>query len=385
MRFHLIRKNLGRKKVRTLFTGLSILIAFLLYGLLTALSKSFSIGLDLAGADRLVTIHKVSLTVPLPISYQNRIANIEGVKTISHYTWFGGYHQDPRNQIQSTPTDVDSFRQVYPEYTMPEEQWDAWKRTRTGMVMGEKLAEKLGFSIGDRVPIGSTIWPQQDGNRSWELDLVGLFRDPSPSRAGEQALYFNYEYFNEARQFGRDTVGRYTLLIDEADQSERIAREVDRMFANSPAETKTTTEKGFVQGFANQFGNIGAIVRYVLLAVFFTMMLVAGNTMAQSVRERTSEIAVMKTLGFSDRSVLGLILSEGVLLSTVAGCLGLLLALVLTTGLREAMARFLPGLIMTPGALLLGVALAVGLGIVAGVLPAIRAQRLDVVKALARR
>ncbi len=381
---HLIRKNLTRKKTRTLFTGLSIVVAFLLFGLLGALGHAFSLGVSLAGADRLITIHKVTLIELLPISYGDRIRQIDGVEEVSHYTWFAGYYQEPNRQIASFPTDPDTFKRVYSEFEVAPEQWEAWRANRSGMLAGRALAQSYGWEVGQRIPIGSTIWPKTDGGYSWEFTLDAVY-DGVGNGSDEQQFYFHYEYFNEARAFGQDLVGWYVLKIADPDRSDEIAKEVDALFANSPRETKTSTEKGFVQAFAGQMGDIGAIVNYILVAVFFTLLLVAGNTMAQSVRERTSELGVMKTVGFSDRRILWMVLAESLLLSVIAGGIGLALAVGFVNGLQSVVARFLPGLIITPQVLAVGVLLVLALGIVSGLVPALRAMRLDVVKALARR
>lgn len=381
---HLVRKNLGRKKVRTLFTGLSILIAFLLFGLLGALRNSFTLGVELAGADRLITVHKVSLVQLLPISYLRNIQSTEGVDKVAHFTWFGGYYQDPKQQFFAAPTDPEMLFEVYSEWQIVDGSLDAWQRNRTGMLIGESMANVNGWKVGDRLPIGSTIYAQSDGNRSWEFTVEAIFSDGAEG-ANEQAMYFHYDYFDEARQFGQGQVGWYVTKVADPDQSEEVARAIDIQFANSAAETKTSTEKGWVQGFAQQFGNIGLIVTSILGAVFFTMLLVAGNTMAQSVRERTSELAVLKTLGFSDARVMRMVLYESMMLSVIAGGLGLLFSLTMATGMRAAVSQFLPGFAINSDTLLTGVGLIIVLGLVTGLLPALSAMRLNVVTALARR
>ncbi len=382
---HLVRKNLGRKKVRTLFTALSIVVAFILFGLLGALNQGFSGSVSLAGVDRLVTIHKVSLIQLLPIAYGARISNLEGVEAVSHYTWFGGYFQDPRQQVFSTPTDPDTFREVYAEFEIDPDQFQAWQNNRVGMLAGKSLADTFGWQVGDRIPIGSTIWPTSDGSYGWEFVLEAVYDDGDPANTNEQQFFFHYEYFNETRQFGKDLIGWYTVKISDPENAEEMAAAIDALFANSPTETKTTTEKGFAQGFVDQVGDIGAIVRYILLAVFFTMLLVTANTMAQSVRERTNELAVLKTLGFSDTRILVMVLSESTLLSVVAGVLGLMLAYVAVGGFAASVSQFLPGLALTNATLVLGLVLTVVLGLITGIAPALSAMRLNVVQALARR
>ena len=380
---HLIRKNLGRKKMRTLFTGLTIAIAFLLFGLLGALNHAFSLGVELAGADRMVTIHKVSLIQLLPYSYRNRIASVDGVKAVSNFTWTGGYYQEPRNQIPTLPTDPDTLFEVYDDWEISSEQLESWRANRTGMLIGKALAESRDWKLGDRIPINSSIYTNLDGTRQWDLTVSGIFT--APDRNSELQILMHYDYFNESVTFGQDMAGWYAFRIDDPARADAIAAEIDSLFANSPAETKTSTEQGFVKNYAEQFGNIGAIVRGVLAAVFFTMLLVAGNTMTQAVRERTGEMAVMKTLGFSNGRVLGLVIGESLLLTVLAGLLGLGLAILLVIGLREGLQAFLPALAVTNRQIGIGLGLMILMGLITSILPALRTTRLDVISALGKR
>lgn len=381
---HLIRKNLGRKKTRTLLTLLSVVVAFVLLTLLVALGRAFTIGLDMAGADRLITMHRVSFIQPLPLAYVNRIETIDGVDHVGHYTWFGAYHQDPRQQFGLFPTEIETLRDVYPEYEVPEDQWQRLLETRTGIVVGEAMLNAYDWELGQRIPIGSTIYPQHDGEYFWEFDIVATFRGTGDG-ADEMQGFLHYDYFNEGRAFGRDTTGWIITRVADPDRAEDIAQEIDLRFANSPTETKTSSEEGWIAGFAAQFGNIGLMVRAILACVFFTLLLVAGNAMAQAVRERTNELAVMKTLGFSDLRVLLMILGESLLLALVGAGLGVMIGLGFINVARTAMAQFLPGLAFPAEAFPLALMLAVGLGLVTGILPGMRAMRLNVVTALARR
>ena len=381
---YLILKNLGRKKMRTLFTGLSIFIAFLLFGLLGALNQAFNIGVEMAGANRLITVHKVSLIQLLPVSYQNRMEAVENVDQVVNFTWFGGYFQDPKKQFFASPTQPERLLSVYSEWQLPEEQRQAWFANRGGALVGKALADAYEWKVGDRVPVGSTIWPNKDGTRAWEFTIDAIFTDGGTG-ANESAFYFHYEYFDEARQFGQGQVGWYAVQVADPEGAEAVAQAIDELFANSPAETKTTTEKGWVQGFAKQFGNIGLMVTSVMAAVFFTMLLVSGNTMAQSVRERTNELAVLKTLGFSDLRVLLMILGESLLLSAAAGGFGLMVSMVMAEGMRQGLSQFLPGFGVSSASLVLGVSLIVALGVVSALVPALQAKRLSVVTAMARR
>ena len=382
--FGFIWKNAWRKKVRTTLTILSVLVAFLLYALLSSIGYAFKSGADPADAERLVVIDKVSLINPLPISYQNKIAATPGVESVTHASWFGGYYQDPRNQMPQFPVEPAGYFAMYPELKIPPEQLEAWSNNRSGMVVGEEIAAQLGWSVGDRIPLQATIWTKADGGRTWEFDLEGVFSTDDP-RGGTGYMLFHYDYFEEARAFGKGTVGWYVLRIADGANPVEVANAVDAQFANSPNETETSTEQAFVESFSKQFGNIALIVTLILGAVFFTLLLVSGNTMAQSVRERISELAVLKTLGFTDKSVLGLVLSESILIMLMGGLLGLGIGWVLVKGLANSpIGAFLPGIFLSPQAIILAILLMIAAGIVAGIFPALKAMRLSIVDALAR-
>jgi putative ABC transport system permease protein len=381
--FRLVWKNVWRKKIRTSLTILSIFVAFLLFALLSAIGTAFKSGVDVADAERLVVIDKISLINPLPMSYRNRIAATPGVHSVTHASWFGGYYQEPRNQFGQFPVEPQSYFDMFPEFNMPDEQMEAFKRNRTGAVVGQELASQFGWEIGDRIPIQATIWTKADGGRTWEFDLEGIFSNDDP-RGSSALLLFQYDYFEEARAFAKGTVGWYTLRVAEGADPVQVANTIDMEFSNSPNETKTSTEAAFAQSFANQFGNIALIVQMILAAVFFTLLLVSGNTMSQSVRERISELAVLKTLGFTDRSVLGIVLSESILIMLMGGLLGLGLGWILVQGLAKGMGAFLPGVFLSPAAITGAVAIMIGAGILAGIFPAVKAMRLTIIDALSR-
>ena len=383
MRFlPLIWANLMRRKVRTLFTLLSILVAFILFGYISAINLAFSMGVDVAGADRLVLRHKISIIQLLPYSYQARIEQVDGVLEVAHQTWFGGVYQDPKNFFMQTPVEPDRFFSLYPEFEVPEDQMQAFLRNRTGAIVGRSIADRFGWKVGDRVPIQATIWRQKDGSQTWEFDIEGIYDGAEKGTDNTQFL-FRYDYFDEARQFGEGLVGWYIIRIDDPDNAATIAESIDAEFANSPYETKTETEKAFVQAFAKQVGDIGTIAVAIMSAVFFTILIVAGNTMAQSVRERTSELAVLKTLGFSNERVLVLVLLESCALAALGGGLGLLTAAALIS-MGDPTNGALPIFFFPVRDQVLGWVLVLVLGIVTGILPALQAMRLRIVDALRR-
>lgn len=380
--FYLVWKNAWRKKIRTSLTILSVLIAFLLFSLLSAFGYAFRAGADVAAADRLVIIDKISLINPLPVSYQNRIAAMPGVAAITHASWFGAFYQEPPVFAQF-PVEPRAYFDLYPELSMPEEQFEAWVANRIGIVAGRELVEQYGWEIGDRIPLQTTIWTNKDGQQTWEFVLEGVFSTDDP-RGNTAYMLLHHEYFEEARAFGEGTVGWYILRTEEGANPVEVANAIDEQFANSPNQTETSTEAAFALSFSKMFGNIALIVTLILGAVFFTLLLVSGNTMSQSVRERISELAVLKTLGFSGRSVLGIVLSESILIMLIGGLLGLGLGWLLIQGLAQDLGAFLPGIFLTPQAALSAVALMVATGIAAGIFPAIKAMRLSIVDALAR-
>jgi putative ABC transport system permease protein len=377
----LIWKNLWRRKVRTIFTLACVFIAFLLFGMLMTIRAAFSFGVDLAGLDRLVLIHKVSLIMPLPSSYQARIAAVPGVLSVTHNSWFGGVYQDPSNFFAQIALDPEAYFAMYPEFKLPPEQMKAWLADRQGAVAGRDIAERFGWKIGDRIPIRGDIWRPRAGNGdTWEFNLVGIY--DGDRGVDKTNFFFRYDYFDENRQIGQGEVGWYIVKIQDASRSVELARTFDEMFANSSAETKTTTEKGFVEGFANQIGDIGAIMMAILAAVLFTILLVTGNTMAQSVRERTSELAVLKTLGFSNGTALALVLVESMFVAMLGGLLGLAAAWLIV--LQGDPTGALPLFTLPTRDLWFGLVLMVLLGLLAGALPARQAMRLRITDALRR-
>jgi putative ABC transport system permease protein len=380
---YLIWRNLLRKKVRTGFTLLSILVAFVLFGYLAAINVAFSMGVDVAGTDRLMTIHKVSLIQLLPSSYEGRLAAIPGVAEATHATWFGGKFRDRENLFPVFVVKPEEYLSLYPELVLSEDRMQAWRENRIGAIVGRKTAERYEMKLGDRVPIQGTIWRREDGSDNWEFVIEGIY-EGAEQETDETLFMFHYDYFNEARAGGKDMVGWYIVRIEDPDNAGEIVQRIDDAFANSPYETKTSTEKAWIQGFANQMGNIGAILRWVLAAVFFTILLVAGNAMAQSVRERTGELAVLKTLGFSNVKILSLVLAESLLLAALGGGAGLLIAWALVWGFGDPTGGFLSVFLFPLRDIGIGVVLVVLLGLATGLLPALRAMRLTIVDALRR-
>lgn len=379
---YLVWSNLKRKKMRTALTLLSIMVAFLLFGYLGAIRQAFSQGIDVAGLDRLIVRHKVSIIQLLPEAYESRIEQIENVEAAVHQTWFGGVYQKPSNFFAQMPVKPDEYLEMFPEFLLSDAERQAWLSTRSGAIAGRSTAERFGWKVGDRIPINATVWTRKGGERTWEFDLVGIY-DGAEKGTDTTQFLFRYDFFHESRQFGEGQVGWYSVRIEDPERAAETAAAIDAEFANSPYETKTEPEGAFLQGFANQIGDIGLIMMSIIAAVFFTILLVAGNTMAYAVRERTNELAVLKALGFTDRGVLGLVLGESFLLTAIGGGTGLLLAWLLVS-MGDPSGGSLPIFYLPVRDLVVGVALIGLMALVAGILPALQAQRLRISDALRR-
>src|ERR1700730_15311395 len=376
--------NLFRKRTRTILTLLSVIMAFLLFGLLQSVNHVFNAGADFVGATRLVTQARVSFTSPLPISMVPKLEAVPGVARVAYQQWFGGVWQE-NTQLFVFSIDPQRYRDAYPEYVMPDAQWQAFANTRTAMIAGKQLADQYGWKIGQKIPISSNIYPQKNGSKAWAFDLVGIFDGKDEDwKKRTNVVFINHDYFDEANQFGKGRTNFFILKLSDGTPAEAVSKAIDAMFENSPDETKTQTEKDFNLGFVKQIGDIGLIVRWILFAVFFTLLLVVGNTMAQSVRERVPELAVLKTLGFSDGSVLGFVLAEAVALCLAGGLVGLSLATVLGAMVEKGTGGQFQ-LRVDAFVWSVGVATILLMSIAVGLLPALRARRLNIVDALAGR
>lgn len=378
----LVWSNLKRKKLRTSLTLLSIFVAFLLYGLLCAIKEAFTGGVAVAGADRLIVRHKVSLIMNLPVTYGPRMERIPGVTSATPMTWFNGiYQNEPKNFFGSFPVEPGPFLAMYPEYLLPEAQKQAWLKSRTGAIVGRTLANRFQWKIGDRIPLTSPIWPRKGGG-AWEFDIVGIY-DGAKKATDTSGFFFRYDYFDEGREYGEGLVGWYAVRVSDPDRAAEIARAIDAEFANSPYETKAEPEGAFAQSFVQQVGDLGTILVAILSAVFFTILLVAGNTMGQAVRERTEELGVLKAMGFTNELVLALVLAESGVIAGIGGLAGLGAAWLVTAG-GSPVPAMLPVFYLPWRDAMVGVALVAALGAAAGLLPALQAMRLRIAVALRR-
>ncbi|MGD2168226.1 MAG: ABC transporter permease [Gammaproteobacteria bacterium] len=378
----LIWAGLWRRKIRTILTLLSIVVAFALFGLIEGVTAGLDDAIDgLTDESRLMVQSRVNIIEPMPIAYVPRIQSVDGVSDIAVYGYFGGYFQDERNQVNTGAISIEEFFRMYPDRLLAPEQLEAMMRTRNGAIIGADLAERFDWKIGDRVPLGSTIWSTQQGSNTWEFEIVGIYTTESGVNAGD--FYVHYDYFDEERSFGNGTVAVYLVKVDDIDRSDQIAEEIDSLFLNSTNETQTMNERDFARNQINQIGDINFFVNAIAGAVMFTLLFLTANTMMQSVRERIPEFAVLKTYGFSNPTVTSFICIESLILCVGSALLGLAIAAAAFPAIFDAM-----GILPLPlplSVVQLGCAIAAGLALISALPPAVRAQRASIVDALAGR
>lgn len=382
--FSLVWAQLFRSRTRTLLTLLSVVAAFLLFGMLDSVRVAFMSGGSVEGANRLITASRLSITQSLPIRLESQIRQVAGVRDVTYGMWFGGIYRDPKDFFPNFSVAPNYF-DIYGELEVAPDQLKRWQDTRTGAIVGESLAKDFGWKIGDTIPLQATIFPR-GGSNDWPLEMVGTFRSKDRAVAGneERQLMMNWTYFDESNDYIKNQVSWYTITLDNPDHASRVAQAIDAISANSDHETKTQTESAFQQAFVKQFADIGMIVTSIMGAVFFTLLLLTGNTMAQAVRERIPELATLKTLGFQDRTVLTLVMVESILLVGLGGAIGMGLAATILPVLAPQTRGLLPPHVPT-ATWLVGIGLIIVIGIVVGLLPALRAKRLKIVDALAGR
>lgn len=372
-----IFRNLFRKKTRTILTIGSIAVALFLFGLLVTIETALNAGVDVAGVDRLIVRNKISLIMPLPLSYQERLRQIDNVSEATFATWFGAVYQEPRNFFPQFAIDTDTYRSVFPEFEVSDEEWSSFLADQEGAVVGKVLADRFEWKVGDRIPLQGTIW-----TGTWEFNIRAIY-EGSRSGDDESQFWFHWKFLEESRPWGKGTVGWYTVKIDDPDLAVTVTKAIDERFSNSAYETSTETEQAFAAGFAKQIGNIRMLIMSIGTVVLFTLLLVTGNTMAMAVRERVPELGVLKTLGFGDRTVLLLVLAESLVIATVGGALGIGLAKLFTMS-GDPTGGMLPVFYLSTREMLLGVGIAMFVGLMAGLIPALTAMNLRIVDALRR-
>jgi len=379
----LVWANLRRRPLRLFFTLGSIVVAFWLFALLEALRSGFATSISMVGVDRLMTLNRTSIIQPLPLAYFERVKTVPGVRDVALFHWFGGVYRDGKTQIPVYVCDPVALMDVYPELQLPPGARAAWIGDRQGVIVGPAIAARYGISVGDRIPMRSAIYRQRDGSDVWQMNVVAIYGIAEGAASlDKNSFFFHYDYFNESIRAGRDRVGWMVVRVEDPSRSIEVAQRIDAVFENSSFETKTSTEKAMARQFADQVGNIGAILVAVVGAVFFTMLLVTANTMAQAVRERTAEIAVLKTLGFRASQVLQLVLAEALLVTLLGGALGLALGGLSIAALGPGIRQFVPVFEMTARTIWLATLLMIAFGLASGAWPAISAMRLRITEAL---
>jgi putative ABC transport system permease protein len=381
--FTLVRKNLFRRKLRAILLIIVIFIAFLIFGVLAALQSAFDAPAGSAGANRLVVNNKINFTQPLPLAYVQRVAAIPGVEKVSHNSWFGGFYQEPRNALPVFAVDPVSYLAMYPDLKLSPAATKLFTTERSALLVGSSVAERFGLKEGQRIALSSNIYSQRDGRRSWDFVIAGIVtgEDNAPS----SIVLLNYDYFNESRSFGRDSIGQVLVKTTDPSRNDAVMAAIDAQFANSPNETSTVTEEAFAKAFVGQLGNISLIITLVVSAAFVTILLIVGNTLVAAIRERTKEIAVFKTLGFSNSRILKMVLSESILLTVIGGLLGMAAAFAAVKVLQTILRGTIDGVTMGPLVWAQGVGIMVALGLITGAIPAFNAMRLNIVTALGRK
>ncbi len=379
--FSLAFKNSLRNRRRSILTISSVAVSLCLLGVLIAIYNALFFGQATPGqALRLVVRHKVSLAQAIPVAYEAKVRAVPGVKEVSVWNWFGGTYKDNRDQknfFARLGVEPKPFMKIRTQMEMPEDQRKAFITDRTGCVVSRDLAEKLNFKLGDRITLIGDIYPV-----TLELKVVGIFDDPDAN----SSLFFNYDYLRDALPQGRrNYISVVAVLADSPDDVPRIAKRIDDMFAESSPPTKTESEQQFALSFVSFLGNIKLFLLSICAAVTFTILLVSGNTMAMSVRERIKEVGVLKTLGFTNDAILGIIIGEAISISLIGGVLGLILASILTVGVGKAGQAFvaqLHGLSMTPITALIALGVAVFIGFVSSFVPAWNASHTNILDSL---
>ena len=375
-------RNLLRRPVRTILVFPATTVAFLLFGILMILRVAFTMGVEVAGADRLMMLNKMGFIQPIPVSYVEKIRAVPGVKLVTHASWFGGIYQDPSTNVFEFAVESETYMAMYPEFKLPPEQMKAWQADKQGFIAGRDLADRFGWKIGDKIPIQGTFnRPKGGDGKTWEFNLVGIY-DGEPETDKTQFL-FRWDYLDEARTLPQGNVGWVLIKVDDANRAGELSKSIDRLFENSSFETKTETEGAMAQSFANQVGNIGAIVTAISAVVLLMVLLIAASQMSLAVRERTNEIGALKAIGFGDTQVLVLILIESTALSLAAGSVGLGIAWLLGQG-GDPTGGFMPIWVLKTGDMAIGFVLAAAVGLIAGALPALGASRLPISVALRR-
>jgi putative ABC transport system permease protein len=381
--FYLVRTNLTKHKLRSILLILCIFIAFIVYGVLKSFGQAMNYGVELSASNRLVTVNKINFTQPLPYAYYNRIANIQGVKKVTFAEWFGGYYQDPKNILTAFAVEPASWLEIYKEFIVEPAEKKAFLQDRSGLMVGRNTANKYNWKVGDRVPISSNIYLNKNGGQTWDYTIRAIYDGDKP-QTDTNLIMMHYEYFNLSRTFNNDSIGWLVLLTQETALNEKVIKTIDYMFSNSPYETRTSTESAFNKAFIEQIGNISLIIQSVVSVAFFTILMIVGNTMYLAVEERVKEIAILKTIGFSNKIIVSMIMSESLLLTLLGGFPAMICVFVIIKLLNSAVGGFLPGLLLPNNVIVSAFVWMLILSILTSCIPALNATRLNIISALGK-
>lgn len=377
----LVWAALTRSWLRTALTFLSIVVAFLLFGVLHGVVGGLDVLINSMSETRLRVVNLRGFTLTMPIALRDQIKRIPGVTAVAAYEYFGGYYLDPKNQLGGSALDMAALFKIYPELVLPVDARAAMLNMRTGALVGADLANRYGWKVGDRITVGTPIWRHPDGSRNWAFDIVGIYRFKSGALPADQ-LWMNLDYFSEAGG-QKDRASMFIVGIKDPASADRISREIDALFRNSATPTLTQPEKAWMQSRVRSTGNIRFVVDAIVGAVLFTLLALTANTMMQSVRERIVELAVLKTVGYSNGIIAVLIVLEAMLLCLAAAACGIALA---ALAFPPVIQRLGLGAIPIPKSVIeIGFAIAVCLALVSALPPLWRALRLDVAAALGAR
>ncbi len=373
----LILVNLSRNKLRTLLTSLAVTAALFLFVALRSVNTTLNDARDVGSESRMVVRNAISVVFSVPEAYYNWLTTVPGVRRVTWGNWFHGIYQDPRDFFPSFGVDVEGYFDMYPEMVVPEDQKEAFKRERTAALVGTGLMERFGWRLGQTINLTSMIYSP---DQAWPFTIRAVYT-PLPGWTDE-AFYFHYDYLYEMSEWTQP--GWYILELEDPSLAATVAATIDEHYENSRFATRTETERAFQSGMVSMYGNVGLLLNAVGIAVFFAILLVAANAMMMASRERTSEVAVLKTLGFSDRLLFGLVLVEAAVITVVGGALGVFGAKVLFEGTGFQLMGLLPGFEVKLSTAAVGMLIAVLLGLISGLVPAWQAARLPVAHTLRR-
>ncbi|MGL1957935.1 MAG: hypothetical protein OCD00_11540 [Colwellia sp.] len=345
--FQLVWLNSFRNKSRFILTCLSVMVAFYLFSILVGINHALIANVNSINEYRLMTNHKVSITQSLPVNYQQKILSISGVNNVSYASWFGGFFKDEKNQLAVIAVDHQSYFNLYREYEIPIEQLENWKKTRTGLVVGQFIANKYGWKVGDKIPLTSSVWMNKSGSFNWEFTVSAIYKT-SDNANNEKKLFFQHDYFDKGRAYSRYFASWLITGIEKNTNVDSVIQAIDMQFVNASAPTRTTTEQIFIKEQAQQFVDMAMVIKIVVVAVFFTLLLIVCNTMAQVNRERLNESAMMKALGFSSLFLIIQVYLESLWLISLGSLLGCIFAKISLIYVSALFADFLPGIAIGP-------------------------------------